>query len=112
MAIQLTASAALHIRRMLEQHPGSIGLRLATRKSGCSGYAYTVDYAIAVEANDSVFESEGVKVLVDCNSLQHLDGTTVDYVRNGLLNEGLEFSNPHVASSCGCGESIAFRESA
>jgi iron-sulfur cluster assembly protein len=97
---------------MLERHEGSIGLRLGTRRSGCSGYAYSVDYATAIEPGDHVFEAAGVKVIVAGDSLPHLDGLTVDYVRNGLLNEGLEFINPNVQSSCGCGESIAFREPA
>ena len=112
MAIQLTESAREHVRKMLEQHEGSIGLRLGTRRSGCSGFAYVVDYAGAVEADDTVFESDGIKVLVDSASLPHLDGMTVNYVKNGMLSEGLEFSNPNARSSCGCGESIAFEETA
>jgi iron-sulfur cluster assembly protein len=112
MAIQLTDSAVQHVRSMLEKHEGSIGLRLGTRKSGCSGFAYVVDYASAIGEGDTVFETGGVKVLVDSASLPHLDGMTVNYVRNGLLSEGLEFINPNVQSSCGCGESIAFGETA
>ena len=112
MAIQLTESARQHVRKMLEQHEGSIGLRLGTRRSGCSGYAYVVDYAGAVEVEDTVFESGGIKVLVDSASLPHLDGMTINYVKNWLLNEGLEFNNPNARSSCGCGESIAFEETA
>jgi len=112
MAIHLSEGAARHIAGMLEQRPDSIGLRLATRKSGCSGYAYVVDYATAIEAGDSVFESGGIKVVVDPASLPHLDGMRIDYTRNGLLNEGLEFINPNAESSCGCGESVAFRQSA
>lgn len=112
MAIQLTESAREHVRKMLEQHEGSIGLRLGTRRSGCSGFAYVVDYAGAVEAGDTVFESDGIKVLVDSASLPHLDGMTVNYVKNGMLSEGLEFINPNARSSCGCGESIAFEETA
>jgi len=112
MAIQLTDSAVQHVRKMLVEHEGSIGLRLGTRRSGCSGFAYVVDYASAVEANDTVFESGGIKVLVDSASLPHLDGMTVNYVKNGLLCEGLEFINPNARSSCGCGESIAFEETA
>lgn len=112
MAIRLTDSAARHIRSMLEQRAGSIGLRLGTRRSGCSGYAYSVDYATSIEPGDHVFEDAGVRVIVAADSLPRLDGLTVDYVRNGLLNEGLEFINPNVETSCGCGESIAFREPA
>ena len=112
MAIQLTERAAEHVRSMLEQHAGSIGLRLGTRKSGCSGFAYVVDYVDAIGEGDTVFETGGVQVVIDSASLPHLDGMTVDYVKNGLLSEGLEFINPNVQSSCGCGESIAFEESA
>jgi iron-sulfur cluster assembly protein len=112
MAIQLTESAQQHVRKMLQQHEGIIGLRLGTRRSGCSGFAYVVDYASAVEADDTVFESGGIKVLVDSASLPHLDGMTVNYVKNGVLSEGLEFINPNARSSCGCGESIAFEETA
>jgi iron-sulfur cluster assembly protein len=112
MAIQLTDSALQHVRKMLEQHEGSIGLRLGTRKSGCSGFAYVVDYASAIDEGDAVFETGGIKVLVDSASLPHLDGMTVSYVNNGLLGEGLEFNNPNARSSCGCGESIAFEETA
>jgi iron-sulfur cluster assembly protein len=112
MAIQLTESAREHVRRMLEQHEGSIGLRLGTRKSGCSGFAYVVDYASAIEEGDTVFETGGIKVLVDSASLPHLDGMIVSYVKNGLLSEGLEFNNPNVRSNCGCGESVAFEETA
>ena len=110
MAIQLTDSAVQHVRRMLEQHEGSIGLRLGTRRSGCSGFAYVIEYASAIEADDTVFETGGIRVLVDNASLPYLDGMTVNYVKHGLLSEGLEFSNPNVRSSCGCGESIAFGE--
>lgn len=112
MAIELTDSAVRHFRKTLEQHAGRIGVRLATRRSGCSGFAYVIDYASEVGEGDTVFESGGIKVLVDSASLAHLDGMTVNYLSNGLLGEGLEFINPNVQSSCGCGESIAFRESA
>jgi iron-sulfur cluster assembly protein len=112
MAIHLTDSAARHVRRILEQHEDSIGLRLGIRSSGCSGFAYVVDYAREVGADDTVFDSNGIRVLVDRASLPHLDGMTIDYARNGLLNETLVFNNPNVESSCGCGESVAFRESA
>ena len=112
MAIQLTESAAQHVSAMLAKHEGSIGMRLGTRKSGCSGYAYTVDYVDAIDEGDAVFESHGIRLVVDAASLPHLEGMTVDYVRNGLLSEGLQFINPNVSSSCGCGESIGFGETA
>ena len=112
MAIQLTESAAEHVRAMLAKHEGSPGLRLGIRKSGCSGYAYTVEYVDVIGAADTVFESHGIRVVVDASSLPRLDGMTVDYVRNGLLGGELQFINPNVSSSCGCGESIAFGETA
>ncbi|MDX1698756.1 MAG: iron-sulfur cluster assembly accessory protein, partial [Thiohalobacterales bacterium] len=98
MAIQLTERAAEHVRRMLVSHAGSIGLRLGTRKSGCSGFAYLVDYVDAVGEDDTVFETGGVKVVIDSASLPHLDGMTVDYVKNGLLSQELKFINPNVQS--------------
>lgn len=110
MAIQLTQSAAAHISKMLEQHEASVGLRLGTRKSGCSGYVYVVDTVGSIGEDDTVFESRGITVVVDGASLPHLDGMTVDYVKDGLLSERLEFINPNIRSSCGCGESIAFGE--
>lgn len=108
MSIQLTENAVKHVRGMLQQHPQAQGLRLGIRKSGCSGFAYVVDYAEEITEHDEVFESDGVKVVVDRDSLPHLDGTTVDYVRTNALNAGLEFHNPNVRDSCGCGESVSF----
>lgn len=108
MSIQLTDNAAAHVRQMLEDHPQAEGLRLGTRKSGCSGYAYVVDYADAVGEDDAVFESLGVRIVVDKDSLSHLDGTTVDFVRSNALNSGFEFINPNARNACGCGESVTF----
>ena len=110
MSIQLTDSAAQHVKQMLDKRQEGIGLRLGTRKSGCSGYAYVVDYADHVTEKDSVFESNGVKVVVDAASLSQLDGMTIDYVQTNILNSGFEFINPNVTDSCGCGESITFKE--
>ncbi len=107
MSIRLTESAARHVEKMLQRRGGGLGLRLGTRKSGCSGYAYLVDYADAVGENDEVFESHGVKVVVDRDSLPMLEGMEIDYVRTNLLNEGFEFRNPNVKDSCGCGESFS-----
>jgi iron-sulfur cluster assembly protein len=107
MAIQLTESAAGHVRSMLSRRQGAIGLRLGTRKSGCSGFAYLVDYAQQVDDGDSLFESYGVKIVVDSASLPMLDGMTVDYVKANMLNEGFEFINPNVRDQCGCGESFS-----
>lgn len=105
MAVQLTENAARHVQQMIDRRGRGIGLRLATERSGCSGFAYSVDYADELQENDQVFESNGVKVVVDSESLTQLDGTTVDYLRN-TLGEGFTFDNPNVKSSCGCGESF------
>ena len=107
MAIQLTESAARHVEKMLAKRGKGIGLRLGTKKSGCSGYAYLVDYADEVGAEDEVFESAGVKVVVDRKSLPMLEGMEIDFVKNNLVNEGFEFRNPNVKDSCGCGESFS-----
>ncbi|MEN8174382.1 MAG: iron-sulfur cluster assembly accessory protein [Pseudomonadota bacterium] len=106
MAVSLTQRAAEHVRDMLAKRGAGLGLRVATRKSGCSGFAYVVDYADRVAANDSVFESHGVKVVVDADSLERLEGTEIDFVKANLLNEGFEFHNPNVKDTCGCGESF------
>jgi iron-sulfur cluster assembly protein len=82
-----------------------VGLRLGVRTSGCSGMAYTLEFADEVGADDLQFESHGVKVLIDAKSLAYLDGTELDYTREGL-NEGFKFNNPNVKNACGCGESF------
>lgn len=106
MSIQLTEAAADRVRTMLEKRGEGIGLRLGTRKSGCSGFAYVVDYADEVTDNDTVFETNGVKVVIDRNSLPQLEGIELDYVRTNALHEGFEFNNPNVKDTCGCGESF------
>ncbi len=105
MAINLTEAAARHVQNMLKQHPG-IGLRLATKKSGCTGFAYVVDYADKVQDDDLVYESNGVKIVVNNASLAILDGMTVDYVQQNVLNQGFDFINPNIKDVCGCGESF------
>lgn len=107
MAIQLTENAAQHIQRMLDKRGHGVGLRLGTKKSGCSGFAYLVDYADEIGDDDVVFEGHGVKVVVDQASLPRLDGMELDYVKSNILNEGFEFRNPNVKDSCGCGESFS-----
>ena len=106
MSIQLTESAAKHVQAMLARRGHGVGLRLGTKKSGCSGYAYDVDYADEVGADDVVFENHGAKLVVNSASLPMLDGMEIDFVRNSLLNEGFEFRNPNVKDECGCGESF------
>lgn len=105
MAITMTEAAAERIRAYLERRGKGVGLRLAVRNTGCSGYAYAMDYADEVGPDDVVFEAHGAKLVVDRESLRFLDGTEVDYVREGL-NEGFRFSNPNVKATCGCGESF------
>jgi iron-sulfur cluster assembly protein len=105
MAVSLTESAARQIKKQLEKRGSGIGLKLGVRKSGCSGYAYTLDYSDVIEADDSVFEDHGVKVIVQKNDLAFIDGIQLDYRREGI-NEAFQFSNPNVTGSCGCGESF------
>jgi iron-sulfur cluster assembly protein len=105
MAVTLTTSAAERVRGYLAKRGKGEGLRLGVRTSGCSGMAYVVEYADRIEPDDLVFESHGVKVIVNPKSLVYLDGTELDYSREGL-NEGFKFNNPNVKNSCGCGESF------
>lgn len=105
MAVSLTPAAADRIRGYLAETPGGIGLRFGVRKSGCSGFAYVVDIASAPGPDDRVFESAGIRVLVDAASLAAVDGTEIDFVAQGL-NQQFVFRNPNVANECGCGESF------
>ncbi len=105
MSIHLTDSAADRVRQHLVKRGKGLGLRLGVRKTGCSGFAYVIDYADEAGAADLVFEERGVKVFVDPDSLPLIDGTTVDFVRQGL-NEAFRFQNPNVTGECGCGESF------
>lgn len=107
MAVVLTESAARHIETMLHRRGHGLGLRLGTKKSGCSGFSYVIDYADAAGDDDIVFESHGVKVVVNIQSLPQLDGLEVDYLTNNALNQGFEFRNPKVKDACGCGESFS-----
>ena len=105
MAISLTESAASRVRNHLENRGSGIGLRLGVTKTGCSGYAYAINYADEVAAGDVVFEDKGVTVVVDKDALPLIDGTEVDFVKSGL-NEAFSFRNPNVSGECGCGESF------
>ena len=105
MTITLTNTAADRIRNFLEQRGKGVGLRLGVKTTGCSGMAYVMEYADSIEDEDLVFEDQGVKVIVNPKSLVYLDGTEVDYTRDGL-NEGFRFNNPNVKDQCGCGESF------
>ena len=106
MAISLTPAAADRVRHFIGERGHGVGLRLGVRKTGCSGFAYVVNYADAVLGNDRVFASQGVQVLVDSDSLALIDGTEIDFVRHGL-NEAFRFRNPNVRGECGCGESFS-----
>ncbi len=105
MAITLTETAARQVKKSLEKRGKGIGLRLGVRASGCSGFAYKLDYADEPRADDCRFESHGVVVLVDPTSLAYLDGTELDFAREGI-NEAFKFRNPNVKDECGCGESF------
>ncbi len=104
--ITLTDRAADRVRRYLDQRGAGIGLRLGVKKTGCSGFAYVVNYADEIGDDDVVFDTEDVKVVVDRESLDLIDGTEVDYVREGL-NEAFRFRNPRATGECGCGESFS-----
>lgn len=106
MGISLTESAAKRVKAFLAARGHGVGLRLAVRKTGCSGFAYVINYAEAAEPGDAVFEDHGVTVFVDSASLGLLDGTIVDFVKQGL-NEAFRFRNPNVKGECGCGESFS-----
>ncbi len=105
MAITMTERAAERVRKFLENRGKGIGIRLGVKTTGCSGMAYDIEFADEIEEFDEVFESHGVKVIVNPKSLVYLDGTEVDFVKEGL-NEGFKFTNPNEAERCGCGESF------
>lgn len=105
MSIQLTEVAAERVRTFLANRGKGIGLRLGVKTTGCSGLAYVLEFADELQNDDEVFESRGVKVVVDAKSLLFLDGTEVDFGKEGL-NEGFQFKNPNAKDACGCGESF------
>ena len=105
MAITLSDKAAKHVANFLSKRGKGVGLRLGVRTSGCSGMAYKIEFADEIGTDDITFESHGVTILVDPKSLPYLEGTELDYAREGL-NEGFKFNNPNVKDQCGCGESF------
>jgi len=105
VAVTLTENAARHVAANLARRGKGGGLRVGVRTSGCSGLAYKIEYADDVRPEDTQFESHGVRVLIDPKSLAYLDGTELDFVREGL-NEGFKFNNPNEKDRCGCGESF------
>ena len=106
MSVSLTENAALQIKKQLEKRGKGIGLKLRVKKSGCSGYAYVLDYADTLNESDSIFEGYGVKVIVPKNDLEFVDGIELDYRKEGI-NEAFKFNNPNVKGTCGCGESFS-----
>ena len=106
MAITLTDRAAEHVRTFMADENNAYGLRVAVKSTGCSGYMYVVEVADDAMTYDQVFESHGINIVVDTESLKYLTGTQVDYTREGL-NEGFRFDNPNVSATCGCGESFS-----
>jgi len=107
MTITLTESAAQHVNKMLQQRGEGLGLRLGTKKSGCTGFAYVVDYADEIHEDDITFETLGITVVVNKKSLTHIDGMTLDYQKSSVLNQGFDFINPNIQEMCGCGESFS-----
>jgi iron-sulfur cluster assembly protein len=105
MAVTLTEKAATHVQNFIAKRGKGVALRIGVRTSGCSGFAYKLEFADAVNPDDHQFESHGVQVVVDPKSLPFVEGTQLDYAREGL-NEGFKFSNPNVKGECGCGESF------
>ncbi len=105
MAITLTETAAQRVKDFLTNRGKGAGLRLGVKTTGCSGMAYVLEFADEVEAGDEVFESQGVKIIVDAKSLVYIDGTELDFGKEGL-NEGFKFNNPNEKDTCGCGESF------
>ena len=105
MAITMTDTAIEHVRQQLEQRGEGVGIRVGVKTTGCSGMAYVLEFVDDVEVSDEVFEFQGVKLVVDPKSLVYIDGTQMDFVKEGL-NEGFEFKNPNAAGECGCGESF------
>ena len=105
MAVTLTDRAAEHVQRYIEKRGKGVGLRLGVKTTGCSGLAYKLEFADEVKPEDTSFETNGVRVFIDPKSLAYLDGTELDFVREGL-NEGFKFNNPNEKDRCGCGESF------
>ena len=105
MAVTLTEAAAKHVQKYIDRRGKGIGLRVGVKTSGCSGMAYKLEFADSTEPDDQIWESHGVKVIIDEKSLPYIDGTELDDTREGL-QEGVRFKNPHEKSRCGCGESF------
>jgi iron-sulfur cluster assembly protein len=111
MAISVTENAAKQIRNQLAKRGSGVGLRVGVKKVGCSGFAYTFDYADDIQPGDRLFEAHDAKVVVDAETLSFLDGSRLDFVREGF-KQVFKFDNPNVDSTCGCGESFNIKQSA
>jgi len=105
MAVTITEAAAKHIQKFMTNRGKGVGIRLGVKPSGCSGMSYVLEFVDELQPEDQVFEGYGVKVIVDPKSMLYLDGTELDFAREGL-NEGFKFNNPNVKDACGCGESF------
>ena len=105
MAVTLTEAAASRVKNFLDNRGKGIGLRLGVKTSGCSGMAYVIEFVDELDEGDQVFESQGVQLIIDAKSLVYLDGTEVDFAKEGL-SEGFKFNNPNANAECGCGESF------
>lgn len=108
MAITLTERAARQIRQQLERRGKGVALRLGVKKSGCSGFAYSFDYADEVQEDDQLFESHDAKVVVQRDQLSFIDGSEIDFIQEGL-NSSFKFRNPNIDNTCGCGESFSLK---
>ena len=105
MSVSMTEAAARHVNKYLSKRGKGVGVRLGVKTTGCSGLAYKLEYVDDLGNEDIVFEAQGLKILIDPKSLAYLDGTELDFVREGL-NEGFKFNNPNERDRCGCGESF------
>ena len=106
MAISITENAVKHVAEQLQSRGHGLGIRVGVTTTGCSGMAYVLEFVDKVEVGDRVFEEQGVKIVVDPKSLVYIDGTEMDFVKQGI-NEGFEFKNPNAKGECGCGESFS-----
>lgn len=106
MTVSMTEAAAKHVSQFLEKRGKGIGLRVGVKTSSCSGMAYKLEFADVLEPDDQVFDSHGIKVIVDPKSLVYIDGTQLDYTREGI-QEGFKFNNPNEKDHCGCGKSFS-----
>lgn len=105
MAITMTAAAQDHVCRHISKRGKGVGIRVGVKTTGCSGLSYVLEFVDQVEEDDNIFEQDGFKLVVDPKSLVYLDGTELDFIKEGL-NEGFQFNNPNVKNECGCGESF------